>query len=167
MANEVKFLDWDAEITKDTPEFIILPAGQYPFIVQDLEKAIYEGTSEKIGKGCPMAVLKIVVRGPEGNTSVTDRLYLCESMEWKLGQFFRCIGQKSHGKSYRMNWNAVVGAEGLCQVKIDTWEGNDGKPKQSNKIEKYLECDAAKAPTKPSNTLADIPQADDSLPFEV
>lgn len=157
MGNDAKFLSWDSEITKDAPEFILLPEGDYPFMVQGLEKGIYEGTSEKIGYGCPMAVLKIVVRGPEGNTSVTDRLYLCSNMEWKLGTFFRSIGQKSHGKSYKMDWNNVIGKEGLCHVKVETWSGNDGQPKQSNKIDKYLECDAVKAPTKPEQ----------ELPFEV
>ena len=153
---DVKFLSWDSEITQDAPEFIPLPEGDYPFMVQDLEKSIYDGNSEKIGKGCPMATLKIVVDGGElGKTSVTDRLYLNQNMEWKLGTFFRCIGQKSHGKSYKMDWNNVIGKEGLAHVKVESWTGNDGQLKKSNKIDRYLECEAAKAPTKPD------------LPFEV
>ena len=44
-----KFLSWDAEITQDSPEFILLPEGDYTFMVQGLEKSIYEGNSEKIG----------------------------------------------------------------------------------------------------------------------
>ena len=150
MANEVKFLSWDSEITQDAPEFILLPEGDYPFMVQDLEKSIYDGDSEKIGKGCPYATLKIVVDGGElGKTSVTDRLYLNQNMEWKLGTFFRCIGQKAHGKAYKMDWNNVIGKQGLAHVKVETWTGNDGQLKKSNKIDRYLECDAAKAPTKP------------------
>lgn len=162
---DVKFLSWDSEITKDAPEFILLPEGDYPFMVQGLEKSIYEGNSEKIGHGCPMAVLKIVVKGPQGYTSVTDRLYLSENMEWKLGQFFRCIGQKSHGKSYKMDWNNVIGKEGLCHVKVEDWVGSDGKQKQSNRIDKYLECDAVKAPTAPNNEIK-APESG-NLPFEV
>ena len=150
------FLAWDAEITKDAPEKVTLPAGKYPFMVQELEKAVYTGTSEKIGNGCPMAVLKIVVYGGElGNSFVTDRLYLSDKMEWKLGTFFRCIGQKTHGKSYKMDWNNVIGKEGLCQIKVEKWLGNDGQEHESNKIEKYLECDAQKAPTKPD--MSDMP----------
>lgn len=153
---DVKFLSWDSEITQDAPEFILLPEGDYPFMVQDLEKSIYDGNSEKIGKGCPMATLKIVVDGGElGKTSVTDRLYLNQSMEWKLGTFFRCIGQKAHGKSYKMDWNNVIGKQGLAHVKVETWTGNDGQLKKSNKIDRYLECDAAKAPTKPD--MSDMP----------
>ena len=155
---DAKFLDWDSEITKDTQEFVLLPEGNYPFMVQGLEKGLYEGDSEKIGKGCPMAVLKIVVYGGDlGNTSITDRLYLSSSMEWKLGSFFRCIGQKSHGQAYKMDWNNVIGKQGLCKVKIRNYTGNDGQPKQANQIDKYLECEAVKAPTAPQQ----------DLPFEV
>lgn len=155
---DAKFLDWDSEITKDTQEFVLLPEGNYPFMVQGLEKGLYDGDSEKIGKGCPMAVLKIVVNGGElGNTSLTDRLYLSSSMEWKLGSFFRCIGQKTHGKAYKMDWDNVIGKEGLCKIKVREYVGNDGQPKKTNQIDKYLECDAVKAPTAPKQ----------DLPFEV
>lgn len=155
---EAKFLEWDSEITKDTQEFVLLPEGNYPFMVQGLEKGLYDGDSEKIGKGCPMAVLKIVVDGGEhGHASITDRLYLSTSMEWKLGSFFRCIGQKTHGKAYKMDWNNVIGKQGLCKLKIRTYTGNDGQPKQTNQIDKYLECEAVKAPTAPQQ----------DLPFEV
>lgn len=153
---EAKFLAWDAEITQDAPERVTLPAGQYPFMVQELEKTVYTGDSEKIGKGCPMAILKIVVYGGElGNSSVQDRLYLSDKMEWKLGSFFRCIGQKTHGQSYKMDWNAVIGKEGLCQIKVEKWKGDDGVERESNKIDRYLECDAVKAPTKPD--MSDMP----------
>ena len=167
--SDAKFLDWDSEITKDTQEFILLPEGDYPFMVQGLEKGLYDGDSEKIGHGCPMATLKIVVNGGElGHTSVTDRLYLTTSMEWKLGSFFRCIGQKSHGKAYKMDWNNVIGKQGLCRIKVEDWVGQDGKPRQSNKIERYLECDAVKAPTAPSAPKKSKKAADEGdLPFEV
>ena len=151
-----QFYSWDSEITNDAPEYTLLPEGNYPFMVQGLEKQIYTGTSEKIGNGCPMAVLEIVVRGEEGNASVKDRLYLTPNMEWKLSSFFRSIGMKQHGKSFKMDWNSIIGKEGLCHIKIDTWTDQNGQSKQSNKIDKYLDNDAAKAPTKPAD-----------MPFEI
>lgn len=164
---EAKFFKWDSEITADTQEYIVLPEGDYPFQVQGLEKQIYEGESEKIGKGCPMAVLKIVVGTDEQHTSVTDRLYLATSMEWKLGSFFRAIGQKTHGKAYKMDWNNVVGKEGLCHVKVRTYTGNDGQPKQTNQIDRYLECEAVKAPTAPKKSIKKSEAEEGDLPFEV
>ena len=155
MASE--YLAWDAEITKDEPVYILLPEGDYPFMIQGLEKSIYDGDSDKIGKGCPMAVLKIVVGTEQEHTSVTDRLFLSSSMEWKLGSFFRCIGQKSHGKSYRMDWNNVIGKQGLCHIKVRSYTGNDGQLKQANQIDKYLESAASKAPTAPAAPTEDLP----------
>lgn len=163
---DAKFLEWDSEITQDTQEFVLLPEGDYPFMVQGLEKAIYDGTSEKIGHGCPMAILKIVVGTDDNHTSVQDKLYLSTSMEWKLGQFFRAIGQKTHGKAYKMDWNNVIGKQGLCRIKVEDWVDRDGKQRQSNKIERYLECDAVKAPTAPKKS-SKKPAEDTDLPFEV
>ena len=166
--SEAKFLEWDSEITQDTQEFVLLPEGDYPFMVQGLEKAIYDGPSEKIGHGCPMAILKIVVGTDDNHTSVTDKLYLSTSMEWKLGQFFRAIGQKTHGKAYKMDWNNVIGKQGLCRIKVEDWVDREGKQRQSNKIERYLECDAVKAPTVPRKSSKKTESAAESdLPFEV
>lgn len=162
---DAKFLEWDSEITQDTQEFVLLPEGDYPFMVQGLEKTIYDGPSEKIGHGCPMAILKIVVGTDDNHTSVTDKLYLSTSMEWKLGQFFRAIGQKTHGKAYKMDWNNVIGKQGLCHVKVRNYTGSDGQPKQTNQIDKYLECEAVKAPTAPKKNSKKSDDGD--LPFEV
>lgn len=164
---EAKFFKWDAEITADTPEYVVLPEGDYPFQVQGLEKQTYQGDSEKIGRGCPMAVLKLVVGDDEQHTSVSDRLYLTTSMEWKLGSFFRAIGQKTHGKAYKMDWDKVVGKEGLCHVKVRTYVGNDGQQKQTNQIDRYLECEAVKAPTAPKKSIKKPETEEGDLPFEV
>lgn len=165
---DANFLDWDSEITQDSQEYVLLPEGDYPFMIQGLEKAIYDGPSLKIGQGCPMAILKIVVGTEAEHTSITDKLYLSTSMEWKLGQFFRAIGQKTHGKSYKMDWNNVIGKQGLCRIKIEDWVDRDGNARQSNKIDRYLECEAVKAPTAPKRSSKKTePAADSDLPFEV
>ncbi len=157
MANDVKFLSFDAEITQDAPERILLPEGEYPFMVQGVEKGTYTGSSEKIGNGCPMVTLEIIVRSPQGNASCKENFFLNTSFEWKLSSFFRSIGQKQHGKSYKMDWNCI-GAEGLCKVKQRTYEDKNGQMQTVNTIDRFLECEAAKAPTKPSM---------DDMPFEV
>lgn len=159
MANE--FLSWDSEITKDTPEFILLPEGDYNFVVQGLEKQIYSGNSTKIPAGCPVAELSIVIMSDQGNTSVKDRLFLSTNMEWKLSSFFRSLGLKNHGESVKMPWDKVIGAEGRAHVIQEKWISNkDGSEKVSNRIGSYLDntTEAAEAPKKPS--------ADD-MPFEI
>ena len=143
------FLAWDAEITKDAPERVTLPAGKYQFMVQELEKGVYTGTSEKIGNGCPMATLKIVVYGGElGNSFVTDRLYLSDKMEWKLGTFFRCIGQKKHGERLVMDWNKVVGSQGRARFKVRNYTNRDGEQRQTNDLDRFYDYDPAFFPKK-------------------
>ena len=156
MANE-KFLSFDAEITQDAPENVLLPEGKYSFMVQGVEKGTYTGTSEKIGIGCPMVKLEILVRSPQGNASVRENFYLNTDFEWKLGSFFRCIGKKEHGKAYRMDWNCI-GAEGLCQLVQRSYQNQDGKMVTVNAIKSFLESDAVKAPTAPDTS---------DVPFEV
>lgn len=154
--NEVKFFSFDSEIEQDAPEFILLPEGDFPFMIQGIEKATYTGNSEKIGKGCPMVVLEIVIRSPKGNTSVKDKLYLSSTMEWKLSSFFRSIGMKKHGQKFKMDFSPnIIGKEGLCHIKQETWVGDDGKERTSNRIDKYLDPIASTVPTKPD--MSDMP----------
>lgn len=159
MANN-EFLSWDSEITMDSEGFIILPEGDYTFEVQRLDKEFYQGASEKIGNGCPTAVLGLVIRTPQGAASVQDKLYLCKNMEWKLSSFFRAIGQKQHGKTFKMDFSKVIGAEGKCRLKVEKWIGSDGKERSSNRVDRYYDSVASTAPSAPVNE-------DGSLPFEV
>ena len=165
MANN-DFLNWDDEIKEDSREFILLPEGVYRFQVQKCEKTIYTGNSDKIGNGCPMAKVGLQVFSPQGNTSIEDNIYLKKSMEWKISSFFRSLGFKEHGKGYKMAWDKVIGAEGVCKVKVDSWIGRDGAEKKSNKIESYLDSGtptlASQAPTAPA-----APAHDESMPFEL
>ena len=158
------FLSWDAEITTDSEGFIILPEGDYTFEVQKLDKEFYQGNSEKIGQGCPTAVLGLVIRTPQGAASVQDKLYLCQNMEWKLSAFFRAIGQKQHGKTFKMDWNRVIGSEGKCRLRVDKWIGNDGKERSSNKVERYYDSIASQAPSAPTSS---IDGSDTTMPFEI
>lgn len=152
-----RFLSFDAEITQDTPERVLLPEGDYPFMVQGVEKGTYQGSSEKIGYGCPMVTLEIVVSSPQGNASCRENFYLNKDFEWKLGNFFRCIGKKKHGEPYKMNWECI-GAQGLCRLTQRSYQNNEGKTVTVNAIKSFLECQAVQAPTKPNMN---------DMPFEV
>lgn len=156
------FFGWNDEIKTDSQGFILLPEGEYRFQVQKLEKSTYTGSSEKIGAGCPMAIIGLQIFSPQGNTSVEDKLYLCKNMEWKLSAFFRSLGFKQHGKGYVMDWDKVLGSEGRCKLKIEKWISNkDGSEKQSNRVDQYIDSAApgsaaAQAPTAPAD-LGNMP----------
>ena len=44
MNNEGFALGWDDEFTNEQQEFVLLPEGEYPFEVTQMERARYEGT---------------------------------------------------------------------------------------------------------------------------
>ncbi len=129
-------LGWDDEISNES-EFTTLPAGDYDFEVVKFERSRSKG-SDKIPPS-NMAVLTIRITNGRDSTLVTDRMILHTKMEWKLSMFFRAIGQKKHGETVRMNWNAVPGAKGRCKVTESEYTTERGEKRTKNEIEKYYD----------------------------
>lgn len=116
-------LDWGDEINQDAREIILLPEGDYPFQVVNLEKARHTPREGSKIPPCNKAILTLRVTAPEGlQTDLRLNLYLHTSQEWKLGEFFCGIGQKRKGEPLRMNWAAVIGSRGRCHVKQRPWK---------------------------------------------
>lgn len=132
-------LGWDAAIEKDSPEFILLPEGDYEFTVTKFERGRHNG-SEKL-PACNKAVLSLSIEAPEGTAIIQHNLFLHSITEGMLSSFFTAIGQKKKGERVTMNWNAVVGAKGKCKVYIDRWKKDNGEEMKSNKIKKFYEPD--------------------------
>ena len=132
-------LGWDAEIEKDSPEYIVLPEGEYDFVVKSLERGRHNG-SDKIGP-CPKAIITLGIDTYDGEAIVRKELLLHSKLEGLLCEFFTCIGQRQHGQRVAMNWNAVPGARGRC--KIGTYTGKNGN--QYNEVKKFLEPAAPKS----------------------
>lgn len=138
-ANDKAF-DWNDTIEHDGQEFNILPAGEYPFRVTKFERARYKG-SEKI-PACNEAKITLDVGNAEISTSITTRLFLVQSQEWKLASFFRSIGARKHGERMVMDWSKVVGATGTCKVSVRKFKGTGEKADkeyETNDIEKFLD----------------------------
>lgn len=132
-------MDWNSTIENDGEalEYIVLPEGDYTFTVTGFDRAEHEG-SEKIPP-CPKAILELTVKTPRGISIIRENLFLDESFEWKLCQFFLSIGQRTHGQKYTMDWSKVHGAKGRAHVIVNKWTGNDGVTRQNNRVQKYLE----------------------------
>lgn len=131
---------WDTPIEDvPEPEFTVLPEGDYDFTVLKVERS---RTKEKPGSpACNMAILTLQAKAPDGQTvTVTDYLVLRSSLQWKLSQFFKAIGQMPEGaKNFRMNWGAVPGAHGRCHLYVDEWQpSNGGEKRKNNKVKSYL-----------------------------
>ena len=131
-------IGWDGEISKES-QFILLPEGEYNFKVESFERQRFNG-SEKMAP-CNMAVLNLAVTDPKtGETAyVRDRLYLNSKAEWKLSQFFICIGLKKKGEPLKMDWNQVPGAVGQIELTVHKYKDNDGNERESNQVKRYIE----------------------------
>lgn len=135
MANEVeRELGWEEEIENDGNDFVLLDEGEYPFVVTKFERGRSKG-SDKLPP-CNMAILTIRVNN---EATITENLILHSKFEWKLCQFFTAIGLRKHGEKMRMNWGKVLGATGRCKIIVEDFTGKDGKVRQANHIDKFLD----------------------------
>lgn len=139
MNNENEFIGWGDSFVAEESSFKIFQPGEYPFVVTGFERKIYDGNSEKIQNGTPFAEITMEFTGPEGTTSVNDRLYMTKKWQWKLTQFFTGIGQAPVlGQPFSPNWTNVIGSRGNAKLRINKYTKKDGSPGENNQIEEYL-----------------------------
>jgi hypothetical protein len=140
-------LGWNDTIENDGGEWVLLPAGEYPFRVTAFERKRYNPKPGAKLPACNMASVKLDVGDEENSTTIEHNLYLYSTQEGLLCAFFRAIGARKHGEKVVMDWSKVVGATGRCVLKVETWTGRDGKEHESNKIARFLDpIEGAEAP---------------------
>jgi hypothetical protein len=139
-------LEWNSKIKNDGGDFKTLPEGIYPFTVKTLERAYNNGT--KNIPPCPMAKLVLRVGVGTESSDVTNSLYLDDSQEWKLCQFFLAIGDRKHGEELQMDWDKVAGKSGWVELEHYTYE-KDGEEKTINSVVRYIDPAEAPADGKP------------------
>lgn len=142
MNNEMeRELGWDDEIEKDSGEFILLPEGDYNFTITKFERGRFNG-SDKM-PACNQAKLELTIHSPEyGDVTVFHTLFLHTKTEGLLSNFFAGIGQKKKGERARMNWNAVVGSRGKCEIKQNHYT-TKGEERVNNKVHKFYDYEEA------------------------
>ena len=128
-------LQWDDTIEKESSDFVLLPEGDYNFVVDSFERGRHGG-SEKLPP-CNKAILKLRVESDKGTALITHNLFLHTKTEGLLSAFFESIGQKKKGEKMVMNWSHVPGATGRTKVGIHTYVNKDGEERQSNDIKKF------------------------------
>ncbi len=133
-------LGWNDVIENDSPEFVILPDGDYDFEVIDFERGRHNG-SEKLPP-CNKAIVHIRIEGKEGVSTIKHQLFLHTITEGMLCAFFTGIGQRQKGERLKMNWNAVIGSKGRCKVGTRKWTNDEGKEMVFNEIKKFYEPEA-------------------------
>lgn len=130
-------IGWDDQIENDSPDFILLPEGDYDFEVIEFERGRHPG-SEKLPP-CNKAVVHIKITTPEGVSIIKRNLFLHSITEGMLCAFFTSIGQRKRHEKVSMNWNTVVGSTGRCKIIIKEIIKNDGEKLEINDIKKFYE----------------------------
>ena len=152
--NQNLAMGWNDTITEDGAKFVVLPEGDYNFVVSKFERGRYAG-GPKI-PACNMAKLVLKVDSDEGNANVNVNLLLYRTMEWKVSSFFRSLSLKKSGEPLVMDWSKVEGAKGRGHFKPDTYTGNDGRVHDKNELDYFIDFD-------PEFFPEDMPDAE--LPF--
>ena len=137
MNNENMLMDWNDSIESDGQEFVLLPEGDYNFVVTNFERGRFSG-SQKI-PACNKATITVQVKTKDGIAIVKFDLLLYRSLEWRISSFFRCIGQKKHGEKLTMDWNKVVGSVGRAHFKQRTYTNQYGEDKVVNDLDKFID----------------------------
>lgn len=151
-----RILDWDSPIEDDGNGFILLPEGDYEFVVSGFERGQHNGSANI--PPCPKAILTLSVTSPEGVVQIKQDLYLCGKMEWKIASFFRSIGLKKHGERLVPQWDKVQGEAGHAHIVQREYVGNDGMNKKSNNIAYFIDY-------IPPEKRADLQDDPDDIPF--
>lgn len=138
-------LGWDDEISAESSEVLLEP-GDYPFTVLGYERKRFSGSAKMCA--CNQVVVKLDVDG----VTVEDSLFFNTKAEWRLSQFFIAIGQKKPGEPFRINWNAISGARGVCKVGHRLWKNKSGDERKSNEIKEYYAPGAATSVPAPAAT---------------
>jgi len=140
---EEREFSWDDSIENDGPDFTLLPAGDYNFVVTEFERGRHNG-SEKLPP-CNKAVVTLKFEEPEGITTIKYNLFLHTKTEGMLCAFFTGIGQRKKGEKVTMNWNAIVGSRGRAKLAIREWTNDSGELKRFNDVKKIYEHDDTQA----------------------
>lgn len=135
--NDAHEIGWGDQIVADDGEFLLLDEGDYDFTVTAFERGRFPG-SAKI-PACNKAVLTLTVQTQKGEANTKYDLILWSSLEWKISEFFRAIGQKKSGEAFVPRWNEVVGSKGRAHFKPRKYLKN-GEERQVNGISKFYDA---------------------------
>lgn len=132
---ENREFNWDDEILEESREFKLLDEGDYQYTVVKVERARSQGS----GKLPPCNMAKVTFK--IADNEIIENFILHSSLEWKLSQLFLSVGMKKRGEPLRMNWTAIQGKTGKCNVYVDKFPKKDGTEGTTNRIKKFYAYD--------------------------
>lgn len=131
----------EAEIAEMRTKFL-LPAGEYPFIVNHVEKAVSKA-------GNDMLVVTLAIASANGKM-IQIKDYITDKMRFKLKHFLETLGL-TYGTS-QVNISDILNKTGSVILKVEKGESDSqgGFFPDKNVVRDYAHADA-KAPAAPGN----------------
>lgn len=137
--NEFEELDFEGEISEESSGFTLLPEGDYDFTVNKVSRTRYSG-GDNI-PACNEVDVELSVWGANGQHTLQKvRFFLMKKFEWKLSQFFLCLGIKKHKEPLRMRWN-IEGMNGKCKLEVRDYTSKNGRSGQINEVKYFYAYD--------------------------
>lgn len=100
------------------------PEGDYYFTVESFERARHTPSAGGKLPPCNKAIINIVISTVDGDVRLKHNLFLHSSTEGLLSAFFGAVGLKQKGQPLKMDWNAIIGKQGVCKVGQHEYNGN-------------------------------------------
>lgn len=144
-------LGWEDEIKQDSQESILVPEGDYEFVVTEFERARFNG-SEKMC-ACNQAKLKLKVETPKGTAIVFHNIFLNTKSEWQISSFFCAIGQKKRGEPLKPKWDQLIGAKGRAKFGTRKYVNKNGNEVESNEVKKFYDAPETTPPAAAPKTF--------------
>jgi hypothetical protein len=146
------------------PAFDLLPEGQYPYIVTGVLSEPYQTNA-----GNTVLPLKLAV-GPGKNT-IWDYPSAGKTGGGQpydnIAPFLKSCGRNpAPGQRADLTERALVGARGICQIKIEIAGGGQLKGKEVNKVHYYI-FDAKAKPVQQSMPVQRQQPPDDTEPDDI
>ena len=179
--SEPQVYDWDSKIENPAEggsDFVLLPAGVYPYKVTAFERAQHPGSANL--PSCPKAVVTLVVGNGQASSSMRNNFFLYTTTMGMITAFFTSCGLRKHGEILDCSkFSQAIGKTGYCRVDVRDFVGKDGKKKRSNEIkvfldeaegaEKYAAQERAGGPAPLPAAEPDVPswkpENEDEIPF--
>ena len=130
-------MDWNDVIEDDGQEYVLLPEGDYNFIVTNFERGRFPGSAKFLLQIKQQNQFKFFWNG-----CCLDEIWLdfSKALTWKLSAFFRSIFQKKVVK-ITMDWNKVLGAKGRAHIKQKVYTNQSGEEKNINDLDYLIDYD--------------------------
>ena len=142
---------WNDTVENETT-FTLLEEGDYRFRMTAMERGRHEGGGKLPPCNKAICTLQILGDGDVVLTEIKHNIFLHSTVEGMISAFFLATGAKKHGEALNISkgFSESIGRVGWCHVYVDTWTGNDGAERKSNKIKYFIDPEKAPKSTPPA-----------------